>query len=83
MLPQRMCAVCRARREKSELLRIVKSKDGGVIIDREGKLPGRGAYVCRDGGCINLAAKRRVLERAFSCAVDKAVYEELAELGED
>jgi len=45
--PVRMCVVCRRRRPKRELLRIVRTPEG-FILDDSGKLPGRGAYVCPD-----------------------------------
>jgi len=46
-VPIRMCVVCRRRRPKRELLRIVRTPEG-FILDESGKLPGRGAYVCPD-----------------------------------
>ena len=64
----RMCAVCREKRPKSELLRIVKSPDGKIYIDEEGKRDGRGMYICRDKDCCEKAAKRRVVEKAFKTA---------------
>lgn len=82
MIPQRMCAVCRQRREKSELLRTVKNSGGEIKVDRENKLPGRGAYICKSGDCVKNAARKRALERTFSCKVDGAVYEELIEMSD-
>ncbi len=81
MIPNRMCAVCRERREKTELVRIVKSCDGKVQIDFHGKLSGRGAYICREGECIQNAARRRALERSFNCSIDANIYKELSEIG--
>lgn len=81
MTPNRMCAVCRERREKRELVRIVKSGDGKVQIDIHGKLSGRGAYICRDGECIQNAARRRALERSFNCSIDADIYKELFQIG--
>ncbi len=75
MLPQRMCAVCRGRYDKAELLRIVKAADGKINVDYSGKLQGRGMYICKSAECRKNAAKRRVIERAFSCAVEKELYE--------
>ncbi|MBQ3573380.1 MAG: YlxR family protein [Clostridia bacterium] len=77
MLPQRMCAVCRERHDKAELLRIVKSADGKISVDYSGKLQGRGMYVCKNAECIKNAAKRRVIERAFSCSAPKELYDEI------
>ena len=77
MLPQRMCAVCRERHDKAELLRIVKSADGKISVDYSGKMQGRGMYVCKAAECIRNAAKRRVIERAFSCNAPKELYDEI------
>jgi len=79
MKPLRMCTVCRERKEKQDLIRIVYQKETGITIDPKGNLPGRGAYLCRDGACLKQAQKRRVLERAFSTQVDASVYETLME----
>lgn len=81
MKPLRMCMVCRERREKKDLIRVAYQKDRGAVIDPVGKLPGRGAYVCRRAECIAQAQKRRVLERAFSAAVESGIYEALKEEG--
>ena len=82
MKPQRMCMVCRERTEKDRLIRIVKNKNGSICIDQTGKLEGRGAYLCKGKDCIRRAQKRKALERAFSCKVEEAVYEELQAIAE-
>ena len=46
-IPIRQCLVCRNRRPKGELLRIVLW-EAGVFIDPTGRKAGRGAYVCPD-----------------------------------
>ncbi len=73
---QRMCAVCREVKGKDELLRIVKQKDN-VSLDFTGKQAGRGAYICKDGGCIEKARKARAIERSLSCKVEPEVYDAL------
>lgn len=83
MIPQRMCAVCRERREKSELLRITKTRDGAVGIDESGKGEGRGAYICKSGDCLKNAEKRRALERSFGCRIDSDIYNRLSEISDD
>lgn len=77
MRPLRMCMVCRQRREKDALIRLVSAPPDGAVVDTKGTLPGRGAYLCRDADCIAQAQKRRVLERAFSHRIDPAVYQAL------
>lgn len=82
MVVRRMCAVCRQQREKAELLRIVKFKDGRVLIDPDGKMQGRGMYICLNAECLSNAEKRRVIERNFSCPPPKEVYEKLIEMSD-
>jgi len=65
--PLRMCVVCREMKEKSALLRISKS-DGSFSLDVSGRLPGRGAYICRKGDCCEKFEKQRSFERAFKGA---------------
>lgn len=77
--PVRMCAGCNERKPKKELIRVVRTPDGEILIDRTGKKSGRGAYLCDDPACLLKARKRKSLERAFGAAVDSAVYEKLEE----
>ena len=83
-IPQRSCIVCRAQRDKSELIRIVRGADGNIVCDASGKAAGRGAYICRDGSCIETALKKRALNRAFKAQIPDSVYLSLKEeLGAD
>lgn len=75
--PDRMCVGCQETKSKKDLLRVVRTPAGEIIIDPTGKLPGRGAYLCRESACFAKAYKEKRLERALKHAVDKQVYEEL------
>lgn len=79
-VPMRMCTVCRQSKEKRELIRIVKNKDGKIFIDPTHKANGRGAYICKDGICASEAEKKKALERAFKSPIDKELFSELAAL---
>jgi predicted RNA-binding protein YlxR (DUF448 family) len=50
-VPQRSCVACRQVKPKRELIRIVRSPEGTVLVDETGKAHGRGAYLCRDRAC--------------------------------
>ena len=76
-IPMRMCVGCREMKEKRSLLRVVRLADGGAAIDRTGKAPGRGAYVCPDGECLKKAIKSKALERALETKIDDSVFEAL------
>ena len=76
-IPQRKCIVCGSLKDKEELLRIVKNKEEGILIDESGKLNGRGAYVCKDESCIKGLKKSNKLNQAFKMKIDDEIYEEL------
>jgi predicted RNA-binding protein YlxR (DUF448 family) len=66
--PTRTCLGCRARRPKSELVRLVRRADGVVAVDAGARLPGRGAYVCPEAACVERALKSGKLSHAFRAA---------------
>ncbi len=68
-VPVRMCLGCREMRPKKELIRVVRTPAGTVEIDPSGKRPGRGAYVCSNGACIDRAVETRRLEKALKKGV--------------
>ena len=72
-----MCLGCREMKPKTQLVRVVKSKDGEFFVDLTGKKSGRGAYVCKSVKCFETTIKAKRLEKAFEGAVDKNIYEEL------
>ena len=57
-VPLRTCVACGKKTEKAALVRLVARPDGGVEVDLSGKAPGRGAYVCGDGGCAGDELKK-------------------------
>ena len=76
-VPMRMCVGCREMKPKMTLLRVVKPQEGEAHIDRTGKSPGRGAYVCDDIECLSKAQKTRALERALECTIAPEVFDQL------
>lgn len=76
-VPQRKCIVCGENKEKKDLIRIVKNKQEGIILDPTGKKNGRGAYICKDEKCINGAKKKRKLEKVFKTEISDDLYEEI------
>ena len=76
-IPMRMCVGCREMKPKATLLRVVKPQEGDAHIDRVGKAPGRGAYVCDDIECLRKARKTRALERALDCRIEDDVFDAL------
>lgn len=76
-VPLRQCTGCREMKPKRELIRVVKSPEGAISLDFKGKMPGRGAYVCPDSGCLKKARKSKALERVFSAQIPDEIYAEL------
>ena len=75
--PQRICIGCREKKDKKDLIRIVKNKDGEISLDRTGKANGRGAYICDNIECLEKAIKSKALERNFEMSISEDVYNEL------
>jgi predicted RNA-binding protein YlxR (DUF448 family) len=73
-IPQRQCTGCRERKEKRQLIRVVRKTDGSVCVDFSGKVSGRGAYICPDKACLNKALKSKSLERSLEVAIPEEVY---------
>ena len=78
-IPQRMCCGCKQRKQKKELVRVVRAPEGEICLDITGRQNGRGAYICLSAQCLKLAQKGRRLERALQGAIPEQVYRSLEE----
>ena len=76
-IPLRRCVVTKEQLPKSELLRIVKDKEGNVSVDLTGKLNGRGAYIKKDIEVLNIAKSKNILSRALEVNIPEEVYQEI------
>ena len=76
-IPQRQCMGCRERKEKRELIRVVRAPDGGVSLDFRGKAPGRGAYICPDMACLRKAIRSKALDRSLEVTIPEEIYARL------
>ena len=63
--PIRTCLGCRQKSTKYSLMRLVRDQSGNVSIDTSGKDKGRGAYVCLNEQCIELALTIKKLNKAL------------------
>lgn len=68
-VPLRTCIACRQGEAKRKLVRIVRTPGGEVRVDSTGKLSGRGAYLCPNRSCWDLALKKRIIEHALHAAL--------------
>ncbi|NMP21830.1 RNase P modulator RnpM [Sulfobacillus harzensis] len=79
-VPMRTCVACQTTRPKKELIRVVRQVDGSLMIDRRGKVSGRGAYLCPSLACVEQALKTRRLERALEVPLNPELIAELRQI---
>lgn len=73
-IPERKCMGCNEKRPKKELVRVVRTPDGNVLLDITGKVSGRGAYICPKVSCYEKALKTKRLERCLEAEIPDEVY---------
>ncbi|MGN1343479.1 MAG: RNase P modulator RnpM [Traorella sp.] len=79
-IPMRKCVVTQEQFPKKELIRVVRTPEGEVVIDKTGRTNGHGAYLKRDVDVVEMAKKKKSLARALECDIDDRIYEELKEI---
>jgi len=78
-IPLRKCLGCNEQKPKRELVRIVRTPTGEIVLDKTGKQAGRGAYICPDGACLKKAVKGKRIEKSLEVPVSEALLESLAQ----
>ncbi len=76
-IPQRTCMGCNEKKDKKDLIRIVKNKANEILVDKTGKLNGRGAYICNNVECLEKLKKSKRLNRVFEINISDEIYESL------
>ena len=76
-IPMRTCVVTGEKLEKKQLIRVVRTPEGNVIVDESGKANGRGAYLKKDIETFNKAENSKVLDKRLEVVVPASIYEEL------
>ena len=79
-IPMRTCLVSKEKLPKKELIRVVRTPYGEVIVDTTSKANGRGAYLRLDSEIIAKAKKTKILDRHLEIEVPDSIYEELNSL---
>ena len=75
--PERTCIACRNKGDKSNFIKIVRNKNGDIAIEKDKKLEGRGAYICKNVECLNKCVKTKALNRVFKTNIPQNFYEDL------
>lgn len=79
-IPMRTCVVTREKLPKGELIRVVRTPEGEVIIDETGKANGRGAYLKKDKEIFLKAKKNKILNKQLEVEVPDKVFDDLNDL---
>ena len=78
-IPVRQCTGCGEHLPKKDLIRVVRTPEGAIVLDRTGKQSGRGVYLCGKPECLKKARKAKRLESALSCQIPAEVFDRLEE----
>ena len=78
-IPVRRCVGCGEHLPKAELVRVLRTPEGEVVLDLTGKKSGRGAYICKKAQCLKKARKSRRIEASLECSIPDAVYDKMEE----
>ena len=76
-IPMRQCIDCGQMHGKKEMIRVVKTAEGSIVLDMTGKKNGRGSYLCKSRECLQKAIKGKGLERSFKMSIPAEVYDNL------
>ena len=78
-IPLRKCTGCGEMKPKSELVRVILTPEGDIVIDKTGRQNGRGAYVCQSLECLEKAHKSKGLEKSLKTSIPQNIYDKLKE----
>ncbi len=76
-IPMRTCVITKEKCPKAELVRVVRTPEGNVIVDLTGRANGRGAYLKKNLEVIEKAKKSKLLDKHLEVEVNDSIYEEL------
>ena len=76
-IPMRSCVVTREKLPKKELIRVVRTVDGTVVVDETGRINGRGAYLKKDEAVFAKAKQSKVLDRVLEVEVPDSIFDDL------
>ncbi len=76
-IPMRKCTGCGTVKPKNELIRVLKTPEDEIVIDKTGRKNGRGAYICDSEECLKKAIKSNAIARSLSVSIPDEVYDSL------
>ena len=79
-IPMRKCVVTNEQFPKKELIRVVRTPEGNIIVDLQGKANGHGAYLSKSLKTIDTAQKKKILDKVLETIVPDEIYDELRKI---
>lgn len=76
-IPMRTCIGCQCKKPKKEMIRIIRTPEGNIEIDKTGKKSGRGAYLCGNVECLDIALRKNNLNRSLKQDIPLETLNEL------
>lgn len=76
-IPLRQCVGCGEMKNKKEMIRVIKTAENEIVMDKTGKKNGRGAYLCNSKDCLETALKKKGLERSLKTSIPSDVIDGL------
>ena len=74
---RRRCMACNTTKNKYDLIRIVRTKDNEVLVDKTGKIDGRGAYICKDIKCLEKVIKTNRFKKVLNININNKIYDDI------
>ena len=78
-IPQRQCTGCREMKNKTDMIRVIRTPEGEIRIDETGKMNGRGAYIFRSLSCLKASLGNHGLERSLHTRIPGEICQQLEE----
>jgi len=78
-MPIRRCSGCNQHFPKNELIRVLRTPEGEILLDLTGKKSGRGAYLCKNAACLKKARKSRRIDSSLDVQIPDEVYDRMEE----
>lgn len=76
-IPVRQCVGCGTMKNKKEMMRVLKTPEETIVLDKTGRKNGRGAYLCISKECLVRARNNKGLEKSFKMSIPNDVYDSL------
>ncbi|MBO5091982.1 MAG: YlxR family protein [Clostridia bacterium] len=76
-VPLRKCLGCMSSFPKKDLVRVLKTPEGEVILDLSGKKSGRGAYICKNSACLKKALKSKRIQNNLGIEIPDEIISQL------